>query len=369
MTEIQLARQVASAADYRFGELAFDNMYWNNTFRAANQIMFRSASWKAGSWMGAAKAVHETVEGFKGTFNSSGFNDHVYDTAEDQTRPFNGARRFTRRLPELGTNAGWLMSMGMVVAAASTVLTWMFTKTPIWQWAEQDHQKHKLSYLGALAFEAMHPRTGKLDPHGEPIRISFPTGLKDYEHAWHNPAGYLRGSLSDVIANFMDTMENRDAFGNYVFNPNDPGYQKFLQSLEYNAKGDVSPMSVSNYRDNYGPQDATSKLERATGLVGGSPKEYDRSAALNLALKLRPAAGPHTPEEEEAYQMTKEHPTRHDAKRALKAGQRDYLEHVFMQLSYGDARKVYDEATPEERHELAPLLKKKQINAMKAARR
>lgn len=372
ITEEQLARDVADATENRFGEMNFDNLYWNNTFRTATQLAFRSASWKLGTWRGAAAAVKEQ-------FSSQMFNDRGYENATGGPGGGNGTggggngagfvRRAAARLPQLGINAGWLVSMGLVVSVLGSVMTKLFTGKWPWEWAEEDYEKLRKPFLGAMAFEMMHPRTGMLDPHGEPLRVSFPTGLKDYEHAATSPGTYIHGSLADWAGNSWDTLRNQDAYGNYVFNPNDPTWKQFVQGLEYNAHGDFLSISVSNYLDNFGPQTTVDKLERATGLVGGSPKSMERSDALNTALAER-HHDPLTPEQEMAEQMAREHPDRAQILRAARERKTDYLQRVFKGLPYAEARDIYDNhATESERRELAPLIRRKQEDMIRAARR
>lgn len=381
ITEDTIAREVVDTVENRFGEMNFDNLYWDNTMKTATQIMFRSASWKLGTWRGLAKAVQET-------FTSKAFDDHIYDRIENDPAWGGGAgnggngggggsaagrmRDFTRRLPQLGLNTGWLMSMALVTSVLGSVMSKLATGKYPWQWAEDDHVKHGLNYLGAAAMEMMHPRTGKETENGQPVRVSFPTGLRDYEHAALHPRSYLHGSLADWAGNTWDTfLANRDAFGNYVFNSNDPTWKQFVQGLRYNLNGDFLPISVANYRDEYGPQDVPSRAARATGLIGGAPAFIDRSKATSEALALRPAHTPLTPEQQQEQKMTREHPTHSQVLRAARDKNLDYLERVVLhQLSYKDAKEIYDKyATPEERRELAPIIRRKQIYMSRNARR
>src|SRR5438046_3331236 len=49
MTRAELARQVVDSVENRFGELNFDNLFWNRTIKSAMQLIFRSATYKLGS--------------------------------------------------------------------------------------------------------------------------------------------------------------------------------------------------------------------------------------------------------------------------------------------------------------------------------
>lgn len=365
MTEETIAREVAATTDNRFGEFNWDSLWLNNTTKTAMQLTFRSATWKIGSWRGAVQAGQEQ-------FTSKAFDDRIFDRIDDQEREFQWLRDKTRKLPQLGMNSGWLLSMGITVAVLGSVAEMLATHKTPWEWAEED-KKNGLPKWGSAALEAMHPRTGGLDQHGQPIRISFPTGLKDYEHGLSEPGRYLKGSMSDWLSNAWDTLANRDAFGNYVYNPNDPTIKEFMQGTVYNLRGDFMPMSTSNYARKTGSQDEASKLERATGLIGGAPKRLDESAALAKAISEEKPHDPYTPEQEEAYHLAQQNaPTHLQVLRAVREKNYTYLEKVMLHdLSYSQAKEIYEKyATPQEQQQLRPIMERKRtLEILKASRR
>lgn len=369
-TEEEIAREVAESTDNRFGELNWDSLYLNNDVKSAMQFFFRSATWAIGSWRGAYQAVKEQV-------SSKMFDDKMFQRMDEQARKgdwVSQARRATSRLPQLGINTGWLLSMALLTSTLGSVTEKLATDKYPWEWAQQDSQKNGMSLATNTALEGMHPRTGKVDEHGEPIRVSWPTGLKDYEHGFESPGRYAKGKVSDVAVNAWNTAMNADYFGDYVYNPNDPFYVQLWQGLKYNAEGDFTPMSVDNWTRPYGPQDTASKVERFTGMIGGAPKTMDRSHALTEAIQRHAVANPHiplTPEQQDERDYAREHPTGHSVRTAAREKNLDYLERVFKQLSYTDAKAIFDDpkTTQDERQELRPLLDRKRINAIKSARR
>lgn len=362
MTEEQLARDVASATDNRFGEFAFDNLYWKNTFKSLAQLTFRSVSWKAGSWLSAGKAVKEQ-------FTSQAFDDRIYEKITEEADKFGWMKGITRRLPQLGTNAGGILCLFLFSSVLGSAVCQFATGHSPAYWAQQDAQKLGHTFEASMAFESLHPRTGHVDAHGEPVRLTFPTDIKDYEHAALHPGRYIHGSLSDMVANSWDTMQNSDSFGNYVYNPQDPAYKEFVQGAEYNLKGDFLPMSAESYARDNGPQDLPSKLERFSGILGGAPKEMDRSVALNRAMS-EVHHDPRTPEEQTAYLYGKEHPTRHQILQAARERNMTYLDKVMkFELTYAEARDIYNNyATPAEQATLRPLMRAKQEAAIRKAR-
>ena len=370
-TEEEIAREVAQTTDNRFGELNWDSLYLNNDLKSAMQFFFRSATWAIGSWRGAVQGVKEQA-------SSKMFDDKMFEKMDAQAKKGNWlsqARRATSRLPQLGVNAGWILSMALLTSTLGSVTEKLATDKFPWEWATQDAENNGMSVAANTALEAMHPRTGPLDAHGEPIRMSWPTGLKDYEHGYENPVRYAKGKVSDVAINAWNTMANQDWKGDYVYNPSAPFYVEMWQGLKYNAVGDLTPMSADNWMRTYGPQDTASKVERFTGLIGGAPKSLDRSHALTQALELNAVRHPHTPltpEQQAERAYAHENPTRQSIRAAARARNLDYLERIFKyELSYTDAKAVYDDpkTTAAERAELKPFLDKKRINAIKSAKR
>jgi hypothetical protein len=366
ITEDTVARRVVAAIENRFGEFNYGRLYWDNTVKAAIQLAFRAPSWKYGTVATAVTAGKEML-------SSQIFDDGMKDAFSHGSGP----RQFSSRLPQLGLNAGGILSASLVIAALGTAMAKMLTGRWPWEWAQEDHKKNGLSLAAATALEMAHFRTGGHDKYGQPNRFTFPTDFRDYEHMALNPGSYIHGSLSDPVAGMLDSIQNRDYFGNYVFNPNDPLYKEFLQGLQYNAKNDFGPISLSNALDKNGPQDTGSKVQRALGLTGGTPKQFDRSNALNRAISLVHAGdGPKTPEEVAQHEMAKEHPTQHQARIALREKDMPYLERIFMMqpghggLTYEQKSEIYNKyATPEERAMLAPLMRRVQAAMISQARR
>ena len=374
ITEDKIARQVVSALENRFGEFNYGRLYWDNTVKSAIQLTFRAASWKYGTWSTAAGALKEQFS--SEAFGSDGMLRKVAASEERSSGPAGKARRVTARLPQLGLNAGGLVSAALVMTILGTTLEKLLSGKYPWEWAQEDHKKNGLPYLGAMALECAHPRVGGADQYGNPTRFSFPTDFRDYEHAYLNPAGYAMGSLSDPVASGIRTLQNSDAFGNYVFNPQDPAWKQFQQGMAFNLKGNFEPISANNAVDKKGSQDTGSKVARWAGLTTGTPKAFDRSAALNHAIEAKGPGDKKTPEQVEAMEYAREHPTRQQILKAARDKNTPYLERIFKAapehggISYADAKQIYDKyATPDERRMLAPIMRQKQTAMISATRK
>jgi hypothetical protein len=259
----------------------------------------------------------------------------------------------------------------IVATAIATTLDKMLTGKWIWEEIADDMKGNGLNVLQAADLEVLHARTGKYDKNGRPIRFNLPSDLRDYEHAVLAPASYVYNSLAPWLTGIINTMKNRDAMGNYVYNPADDGFLAFKQGLYYNLKQSYEPITASNYLYTGGPQDTTTKLEKTMGVIGGAPKGYDESRSVARAQELRNAHDPRppqTPEQQSEKDMLKSAPpTRYQAKYALRTRNLTELDKIVMNLSYTDAKDVYDHATVEEKATLRPIMQKKQAAAVRKA--
>jgi hypothetical protein len=271
-----------------------------------------------------------------------------------------GTRRPTGEyIPKLGMNQAWLVGMMAATAVLGIVLTKMWTGEYPWELAEQD----KGNLGGNLLLEMSHPRTGQANAKtGKPERVSLPTGFKDFEHAYLHPREYVRGSLSGTAGTFVDLLENRDFFNNYVYDPNAPLYQQVAEAVKY---GVPKPIAGEALTDKHGGQDAKTKALKFAGLSPTS-RERDLSPAEQRMQEIRRARmTPLTPrqveEREDADAMVKK-PTVRSMRMALRRGHQEYVEKEFGNMSYADAREIYNNlATPAERRTLKPMMDKKRM--------
>jgi hypothetical protein len=362
MTESQVVRDVVDTVENRFGEMNFDNIFWNNTFKSVMQLLFRSVTWKLGNWRGAVSAIGpEMVQSFR---------DPLKAMREDYTRWKAGNNdggnyhRAGEYLPRIGNNQAWLIGVAFTTAFIGAVLSKTLSGKWPWEWVDEDRQKGQ-SLAGAIALETVHPRTGRINEHtGKPERISLPTGMKDFEHAFRDPRSYAKSSMSGMAAKAIDTWENKDSFGNYVYDPHGKTYEQLRDIFGYNMP---EPMSIKNLTDKYGAQDATSKTLRAAG-IGNASADLDMTPA-EQRLRDTHHHDPLTPEQVKQREEKNVKPTKAQLRSAARGRNLDYLQRLFKAASYADARDVFENyATPAQQKELRPLLAEKRANYLKKKR-
>jgi hypothetical protein len=397
ITPETIARNVVALNDNRFGEINYQNNFWNNTVKTAMQLLFLAPGWKEGTWRGAAQAVRETFtqahdDGFydslehasgAGAAGNGGGGTGGRGTAGNNAEPGGGrrgdwARQYTHKLPQLGLNAGSLVTAAILATAIATLIDKERTGKWIWEQIEEDRKKNGLNWLQAGTLEALHPRTGKVNPQtGAPVRFNLPSDLRDYEHAVVAPAAYVYSSLAPWLTGIINTLRNRDSLGNYVYNPGAYLATRFKQGIAYNLSQSFDPITASNYTSKFGPQDTETRVEKTFGVIGGAPPEWDMTRATARAEELRGPRTPMTPEQQQAAAYAKEAPpTRHAVLKAMREKNVTELQRMAKMspvvggLSYPQLKDIYDHyANPDERKMLQPIMRQKQIAAVMASRR
>lgn len=188
ISRAELARETWAFVDDRFGELNWDNLYWNRTFKSFNQLAFRSVTWKLGNIRGFGKAIRDT-----GQF-------------------FGDAARFKK--PTLTNPMAWLFGMAAVTAVQSTIISKIFAGKYPWELAEGGYDLIK-----NLTF----PRVDANDPSQ---RVSTPTYWKDAVHFIHSPYDYVRSSMTGEWGRLWDIWNNKDFYGTQIYNPDDPFWSR-----------------------------------------------------------------------------------------------------------------------------------------------
>jgi len=205
MTRPELARKTWDFVEDRFGEMNFDNLWWDNTFKTAMQVSFRSVTWKLGNLRATIGAVPEQA--------------------------FEVGRSIGQgKLPKLTPKMAWLSGMTLTTTALASIISKGTTGKYPWEWAKADAQANNESESSALIKAVVFPHISKDDPNK---RVSTPTYWKDAFHLQHDPKNYIDSSMSSTIGDFSDIWRNKDFYGNWIYNPNDPVHKQTMDALKY----------------------------------------------------------------------------------------------------------------------------------------
>lgn len=336
LTRAALARQVWRFVEGRFGELNYDTLFWNNTFKSAMQLMFRSVTWKLGS-----------VESFSKAFSG-------------QAKEFMDAAR-ERRAPELHRNMAWLFGMFLLTAAIGAILSkTLGNKEP----------KNLTDYV--------FPQIDPSDPH---VRVSIPTYFKDLVHLIHSPFGYVKSSMAGWIGRVADLLSNKDYYGVQIRNTDDPLVKQALQVGRY-ATETMLPFSIRGYRNLSDQQ--VNALRKSLSIVGvnPAPRYIGQSAAeqrVDEIMHGKRSEGGITPEQFEQSRakralvaelrhgkpadisgaLTKGTLKPRDVAPLYKRAQMGQLASSINYMTLPEAESVYKRASAAEKAELAGILQRK----------
>jgi hypothetical protein len=341
ITRPQLARNVWDFVEDRLGEMNFDNLFWDNTFKSAQQLMFRSVTWKMGNLRATGGALFGQAKEF-------------VDAVKEH------------RAPKLQRNMGWLFGMSAMTAAMSTLIMRMYTgKNP------ED--------LRDLAF----PR---VDPDDNQQRVSTPTYWKDLVHLWHSPGNYVESSLAGEIGRFAELMNNRDYFGTKIRNEDDPilkqaldvgkfagqsllpfsirGYKKFSDadlSATRNALPLLSFQPAPKYISQTPAQKLTDEFTEAKYKELGARTQEQRDLGIEKSKMLKQARTGDLEPIREAMQTGKI--TYDEGRRLILEARMTPFQHRLQSLTLAQGQRVYEAASEAEKDEIRPVLLKKNESA------
>jgi hypothetical protein len=217
-TRAQLASKTWDFVEDRLGEMNFDNLFWNRTFKSAMQLMFRSVTWKLGNIRAMGGA------------------------ASGQSMEFINAMR-EQRPPELHSNMAWLIGMTATTVALATAIQYIAT-----------------GKMPTNIKDYVYPQ---IDPDDQDIRVSIPTYWKDIVSLAHSPMGYGKSSLSSWVGRVADIWENKDFYGTEVRHPGD---NPFNQGLEVAAH--MIPLPFSLQSRSRLQKEGESEIKQEAGFLG-----------------------------------------------------------------------------------------------------
>lgn len=341
LTRAELARQVWSSIENRFGEMNFDNLFWNRTFKSALQLLFRSVTWK----VGALKNI------------THGFADQVFEikNAIDE-----------RRVPLLNRNTAYLFGIALLITAFSQIIMRLFLKE-----SPKDLK------------DIVAPRYDK-----EGNRISLNTHMKDWIHLTHSPLRFVTNSLSGQIGREIDIWNNKDFYNTEIYDKQSPFWKQEIDKLQHRFP---TPFSISNQQKLKG--DEAPKVLKGLVLAGfaqPSPGYISQTAAEEKAHEIN-GEKPHATltKEQKAHSDFKrelmlkiENKDDHsEIKKVLKEGKinpKEYaeiisnskktpLERSVNHMTYEEVAQVMEKANPDELMQLKPIFRKKVNNKLLSA--
>ena len=334
ITRPELARQVVDSIENRFGEMNFDNLFWDRSFKSAMQIVIRSVTWKVGALKNMAVAVPEQM-------------------AEIATAAKNGER------PQLKSNFAYLLGVGTLISVASNIIQ----RSAI----NEDPKDFK---------DLIAPRY-----NADGDRIMLNTHLKDWIHMLHNPGQFATSSAAGYIGKFVDLMNNKDFYGTEIIHEDDAPAKKAWEATKFLFP---TPFSLSQYQ-RVSELDAPDALKLSTvlGATQPAPGYVSKTAAENKASEIMASHQSVGARTKEAFDKTKlknklrlDYETNHDqsmidqsvnsgditrkdAHQIVKDASKSKIERMTTHMTADEVAHVIEKANDDELKELMPIFEKK----------
>jgi len=229
MTDIEQDKELGTIArniDARFGQVVYDNLFWDKTIKELTMAMSLSLGWNWGNFDQFAGGVYD-------------FSNSIYNMTYGKALPGEPGKLPLRQKEVKFTDRTiYLMVYVMIVGMFGGLVTWALTKK---------RPEELLDYYA--------PRTGNKNPDGSDERLTLPAGTKEYfamrealrKHGLvTGPALYASHKFSPLLSQFSQLLMNRDYFGTEIRDINAPKFVQGKQFLEYLASAN-RPFSIQGY--------------------------------------------------------------------------------------------------------------------------
>ena len=229
------------AVDNRFGQIVYDNYFFNRTVKDMAQLMFRSVGWNEG-----------TAEALVGG---------AIDTAKAVKSLATGQK------PDITHRMGYAIALPVVTGLLASIYQYAHTGK-LWTGAK-----------GLVA-----PETGNKTTTGDDERAQFPTYMKDVVGFWHSPLGTLAAKLSPALGDAMSLIQDKDYYGRPT--------RDTLGQVGRTVGQSVVPYTIQDFEKQGGIAGLLQHPERSMESFAGimrAPQYVNRTPAEQEAFKY---AGP-----------------------------------------------------------------------------
>lgn len=176
----------------RLGQMTYDNLFWDKTTKDIAFLVTRSVGWNLGTARAFSGAVADIPSSAKSLVKGKGISPRT----------------------------AWALALVGQTALMGAITTYLSTGQ-----APQDWKDY------------FYPRTGEKNKDGTEKRVQFPTYMKEvfntYDRGFYHTAV---AKASPFVNEVAEIMENKDFYGEQVYDPMDPAYKKGLEVLQYGAK-------------------------------------------------------------------------------------------------------------------------------------
>jgi len=321
------------------GQLAYDNLFWNQYVKDTAFLAVRSVGWSLGSIREYAGAA--------------------LDLLAFQQRMERGDQFLSRK-------TAYAIGAVMTYAPLGYIITYLFTGEP----------------PEPLSKDAFFPRTGRLNRDGSRERLSLPTYAKDWVSWFTSPFKTVKHKLHPLWGTLADVFSNEDYFGTEIRNGDDPWMRQLIDSVSY-AIEQFIPFSVRNYgklRENKEPiyiaaPVAISGISPAPAYLMRTPAQkvvYKYLSNLPTRKRTKDQAARRREMEELVQRLRNgeelspedyEGLSLRERREIYRTGKLTPFQALFRRLPLRVAMDAYNVANDEERRQVFRMLQKKRFNS------
>lgn len=266
ITRETVDREVWNNIENRFGNINYDNLFWNKTFKSANMLAWRAVGWNLGTLREIGGAVtQDTYRAIKAPFK--------FERGQD------GKYHYSGEMPDLTPKMRYTIAMLFTVAAVGGIYQYLHTG----KWPDEIK-------------DYFWPENGAKNANGDAERVQFPTYMKDGYGYSQSPIQTVANKMSPEAATIIELLQNRDYYGDMIRNPHD-NLPMQLKQLGLFIGTQLTPFSITNAKklaeDN---ADTEQKGESFLGITRAPQGVIDNPNIKKIKEAL-PDRGARTPEE------------------------------------------------------------------------
>jgi hypothetical protein len=242
--------KAVDSIDNRFGQLTYDNLFWNRMFKAALMIAVMSVGWNLGTLRELGGGAKDALGNLKKLIGKQGPG-------------------FTDRI-------AYLVALNVGHALLAAIYQKLMTgKNP----GDRPDSKGK---PGDIAKDLAYPLDGGVEANGNPSRTALPDYAKD-EAAWSmRPGQTAAGKMHPFLGFTVHVLTNRDANGKMISDEEASRLARLKQIAQYAWGEESLPLSLSNLQKDR--EGVHTPFQLAATQLGFSPAPswVDRSAAMDF---------------------------------------------------------------------------------------
>jgi Inorganic Pyrophosphatase/RadC-like JAB domain len=251
-------QRIWNSVDNRLGEMVYDNVFWNRTFKDVNHMLVRAVGWNLGTIreLGGAPIDVVKVLDYLARGAPAEAQASPLGTGAQARQGYEEAKsKFQRIAEKVGHKIPYTLALIATTMILGAALTYLFTgKGP---------EETKDYFF---------PWTGRKTKYGTKERISMPSYTKDLYEYGTQPMTTIINKANPIFGIIHSIYANEDFFGDAVRFPDDSWEKQTWDSILYGAR-QVQPFSLQGTKQfvGAGDMDARGKVLSTMPYVGFGP--------------------------------------------------------------------------------------------------